>query len=172
MEREATVTTSVGSDTLTNFPTDMQSPISLRVYSPEGNSISLPYMEYEEFDRAIPNETSSGYSSPSLWRVFNKGIIIYPIADAIYTLKLKYIVKTFELSGDTAVPEIPEEFGELLVLSAYKRALEFNDENDKAQLIQLQIDEQINKMDERYKRQSGMPHIMLQPNRRNRIKGF
>ena len=172
MEREQTVTTTNASQALTSLPTDMQTPLSLRVYTPVGNSILLKYMEYEDLDATIPNQTSVGTGSPYYWYTFNLIPYIYPVADATYTLKLKYIKSPSELTADASVPEIPESFSEILVLAGYKRALEFNDENDKAQLIQLQIDEQITKMDERYKRQSGEPHIMKIPNRRNRIKGF
>lgn len=172
MEREQDVTTTASSQTLSSLPTDMQTPLSLRVYTPVGNSILLKYMEYEDIDATIPNQTSVGTGSPYYWYMFNLTPYIYPVADSTYTLKLKYIKSPAELTTDASIPEIPESFSEILVLAGYKRALEFNDENDKAQLIQLQIDEQITKMDERYKRQTGLPHIMGQPNRRNRIKGF
>lgn len=160
MEREADLTTTDGLDTVTSTPTDMAVPLSLRVYTPIGNAIPLGYVEYEDFDRAIPNATNNGESAPSLWRVFNKTIYIYPIADAEYSLKLKYVKEATELTDDASVPEIPEAFSETLVLAGYKRALEHNDDYDQAQIIQLQIDEQMDKIDERYKRQSGQPHIM------------
>jgi hypothetical protein len=172
MEREQDVTTTNASQALTSLPTDMQTPLSLRVYTPVGNSILLKYLEYEDLDTTIPNQTSVGTGSPYYWYVFNLIPYVYPVADDTYTLKLKYIKSPDELTADVSVPEIPESFSEVLVLAAYKRALEFNDENDKAQLIQLQIDEHITKMDERYKRQSGAVHIMRQPNRLNRIKWF
>lgn len=160
MEREASLTTTDGVDTVTGTPTDMAVPLTLRVYTPIGNAIPLGYVEYEEFDRAVPNATNNGESAPSLWRVFNKTIYVYPIADATYTLKLKYIKEPTELTDDASVPEIPEAFSETLVLAGFKRALEHNDDYDQAQIIQLQIDEQKDKMDERYKRQAGAPHIM------------
>lgn len=169
MEKEATVTTTSGVNTLTGVPTTMQTPLSLRVYTPVGNAIVLPYMEYEDIDVVVPNMSLVGNTAPVRWYMFDHTPYVYPNADATYTLKLKYIKEPTELTGDTDVPEIPESFSEILVLGALKRAHEFNDDNDKAQMVQIQIDEQMEKMDERYKRQAGSPHIMMQPNRRRRL---
>ena len=172
MEREIDITTTSGVNTLTSLPTDMQVPLSLRVHTPVGNAVMLHYIEYEDLDTAVPNITNTGSTAPSNWYVFNLIPYVYPVADNTYTLKLKYIKEADELTSDASVPEVPEAFGEALVLASYKRALEFNDENDKAQLIQLNLDEQLEKMDERYKRQAGTPHIMSQPNRTRRIRAF
>jgi hypothetical protein len=172
MEAEATVTTTDGSQSLTGVPSDLQTPLSLRIYTPTGNASLLPYIEYEDIDLGFPNVQAVGEGSPSAWYVFDGTIYIYPTADATYTLKLKYIKKVIELTTDAQVPEVPEDFSELLVLSAYKRALEWNDNFDKAQIIQLQVDELMSNMDERYKRQAGGPHIMRQPNRNRRIWGL
>lgn len=170
MEREGSVTTTSGSTSLTSVPTTMQAPISMRVYSPTGNAIILPYVEYEDFDVELPNPTVAGSTAPSAWYVFDLVPYVYPTANGTYTLKLKYIKKPTELSNDTDVPEIPEEFSELLVLAAYKRALEFNDEDlTKVSKIEMEIEKHMSKMDDRYKRQKGTPHIMRQPNRRRII---
>lgn len=168
MEREADLTTNIGLDSVNGTPTDMQVPLTLRVYTPVGNAIQLQYVEYEDFDRALPNPTSNGTSAPSQWRVFNQDIIVYPLSDVAYTLKLKYIKEPAELVIDSDVPEIPESFGEILVLAGFKRALEHNDDYDQAQIIQLQIDEKVDTMDNRYKRQSGEPHIIANPLRTGR----
>ena len=163
MERETDVTTTDGVNTLTGLPTDMQVPLTLKVYTPVGNAMLLPYVEYEVIDANIPNITVSGTTAPAAWYIFNLIPYIYPVANGEYTLKLKYVKEATELTDDASVPEIPQSFGEVLVLAAFKRALEHNDDYDQAQLIQRQIDEQIGLMDDRYKRQSGTPHIMAQP---------
>jgi hypothetical protein len=173
MERESDVTTTAGVNTLTGLPTDMQVPLSLRVYTPVGNATLLDYIEYEDLDRSVPNITNNGQTPPSAWYVFNLIPYIYPLADATYTLKLKYIKSATTLDGDADVPEIPESFGEALVLAGYKRALEFNDDYDQAQVIQLKIDELVELMDERYnKRQAGLPHFIRQPLRTKQPRRF
>ena len=169
MEAEATVTTTSGSNALTSVPTTLQTPLSLRVYTPIGNAIVLPYIEYEDIDVIVPNMSLVGNTAPVRWYVFARTPYVYPNSDATYTLKLRYIKSPTELTSDSSVPEIPEDFGEILVLGALKRAHEFNDDNDKAQMVQIQIDGLIEKMDERYKRQAGSPHIMRLINRSRRL---
>lgn len=169
MEREADVTTTSGVNTLTGVPTDLQVPLSLRVYSPDGYATNLPYIEYEDIDLTIPNISLAGNNPPSAWYMFNHTPYVYPNANDTYTLKLKYVKEPTELTSDASVPEIPESFSEVLVLGALKRAHEFNDDNDIAQMVQVQMDEQMEKMDERYKRQAGTPHFMRLINRRRRI---
>lgn len=172
MEREKSVNAISGSETLTNLPTDMQTPLSLRIYTPIGYANELPYIEYEDFDRAFPNPNLTGPTTPSAWRVFNREIQIYPIPNDTYNLNLKYIKEVDELTLDSDVPEIPQAFGEALVLAGYKRALEHNDDYDQAQIIQQQIDMLVEKMSERYTRQASGPHIMRLPNRSTRIRSF
>ena len=55
MEREAAVNAIPASETLQNLPTDIQAPLSLRIYTPIGYANELAYIEYEDFDRAFPN---------------------------------------------------------------------------------------------------------------------
>lgn len=172
MEREADIVTNPGDDTTLNVPALMQTPLSLRVYTPTSNALYLPYMEYENIDKMYPNIMETVAGAPVAWRAFNQDIFVYPIADNSYAMKLRYIKAPAELVLDDDVPEVPEPFGETLVLAGYKRALEHNDDYDQAQVIQQQIDVLIEKMDERYKRQTGRPHIMQQPLRRNRVRGF
>ena len=169
MEREAVLTTSAGTDTLVGTPTDMQIPISMRITSPVSYASQLAYIEYEDFDTAMPNQDVNGNSVPSAWRVFNNTLLVYPNADATYQITLKYVKSPTELVLDSDVPEIPESFGELLVLAAYKRALEHNDDYDQAQVIQQQVDIQTDNMDSRFKRQFGLPHILRTPNRTRRF---
>lgn len=172
MEREADVTTTSGSTALTGVPATMQIPLSMKVYTPVGNATFLDYVEYEDIDQRMPNVSIAGNTPPSAWTIFNLTPILVYQADGTYTLKLKYIKTPDELTTDASVPEIPEAFGELLVLVAYKRALLFNDENAKAQLVQQDIDKLTEDLDARSRRQMGTPHIMKNVNRVTRIKGF
>lgn len=172
MEREASVNAIPGTDLLQNLPTDIQSFLSLRIYTPIGYATELAYIEYEDFDRAFPNPNLTGDTAPAAWRVFNRTIQIYPEPNNTYNLKLKYIKEPTELTLDADVPEIPESFSELLVLAAYRRALEHNDDYDQAQVIQQQVDILGEKMVERYARNQSSPHIMRLPNRATRIRRF
>lgn len=171
MEREADLQTVIGSSSVTGTPTDLQIPITLRMFSPTNYASMMTYMEYEDFDDTIPNQALVGDTIPQYWRVFNGEILVYPNSDALYDMKLKYIKTPTELVADADVPEVPEAFGELLVLGAYKRALEYNDDYDQAQVIQQQVDVQMDMLDQRSKRQTGLPHVMRQPWQRRRSIG-
>lgn len=171
MERETTATTTDDSDQLTISATDIQIPLSLRLYSPVNNSSMLTYIQYEDFDVVMPNPNLVSKTIPFAWYIFNGIPAIYPKADATYTIAIRYIKSPTELTSDSDVPEIPEAFSELLVLAGYKRALEHDDDYDQAQIIQQQIDEKIVQMDERYSRQKGLPHIMRSPWRTRRSPG-
>jgi hypothetical protein len=51
-------------------------------------------------------------------------------------MEIDYLITPVELVDDSDVPEIPQEFQEILVLGALVRALEVNDDNDIAQYQQ------------------------------------
>lgn len=173
MEAETSLTTTAATDDLSTLPTDFQVPLSLRIYSPTNNSTLLTYMEYEDFDTMMPNPNLVGQTIPFSWYIFNRVPKVYPFADNVYTIKMKYVKKPTELTVDADIPEIPEEFSEVVVLAGYKRALEHDDDYDQAQIIQMQVDDKINQMDERLSRQKGLPHVMRQPWRTRRsIGGF
>lgn len=168
MEREATAVTAVGSDGLTYTPavTDVQKLTMLKVYSPTAKAGVIPYRDYEYIDANYPNPAASNNAYPQCWYLFNNTPKVYPNADDIYTIKAKYIKKPAELVNDLDVPELPEEYSELLVLSAYKRALEHEDNYDQAQVIQLNIDELRQNMIVRLgSRQNAGPYIIKQPRR-------
>lgn len=165
-EREATtVTTTVGSTALTGLPADMAEPISLRVFTPVNYAALIPYMEYEDVDTVYPNVSLIGTGLPIAWTSFNLVPVLVNAADQVYTLRLKYIHTPAELVNDTDVPEVPEQFSEVLVLTAYRRALEHDDNFDQAGVIQQQIGQEIIDMNSRYRRQAGVPHIMRQGRR-------
>lgn len=144
MESEATATTANGSDAITYnpVPSDLQQVLSVRVYLPDTKAVTLEMKEYEYVDTLYPNPDLTDPGFPQFTYIFNNTLKVFPRADATYTLKVKYLKRPAELVNDADVPAIPEEFGELLVLAGYKRALEHEDNFDQAQIVQQTIDEQ------------------------------
>jgi hypothetical protein len=174
MEKEATLTATVGLSVPTGMPADFQTSLYLRRYTPSATAGKMSYMEYEDFDEQYPNTSVFANGIPNKWYTFAGVINIFPTADTTYTFKLKYIKKPTELVNDGDVPEIPEEFSEVLVLAAYKRALEHDDNFDQAQVIQQQIDEKGQAMVIRLGRRTvGQVHVMKSPRnlRQNRTTG-
>lgn len=103
MEREATVQTVIGGHDVTGTPIDVQVPISIRIYNPQNLASELTYVEYEDFDRTMPNQDNVSNTVPAFWRTFNNAIEVYPNADDIYDLKLRYVKEPAELDRKSVV---------------------------------------------------------------------
>lgn len=168
MRAEATYTTSIGSNQLTTSATDVLVPLSLRMYTPLNYANLLPYIPYQDVDEYYPNVGLLGTGPPVAWSIFASVPFVVNNADAVYTLKGKYLQVPPELVNTTDVPILPVTFSEILVLAAYKRALEHDDNFDQAQIVQQEIDSKIMDMNSILKPQLGTPHIMRQPNMRVR----
>lgn len=170
-EREnTTVTTTAGSTALTGLPTDMDVPLSLRVFSPVNYANLLPYIEYEDVDELYPNVGLVGSGPPIAWTIFNLVPKLVNNADTTYTLYLKYVKAPTELTSTASVPEVPVSFSEMLVLGTYARALEHDDEFNKAAAVRQQLDDLALDLNSRFRRMAGIPYQMRQPlNLRRRI---
>lgn len=166
---EATYTTSIGASTLTTSATDILVPIDLRLYTPINYAQKLPFIDYQDVDLLYPNTGLLGTGPPIAWSSFTNVPFVVNNSDAVYTLRGRYLQVPPELSSDTDVPILPNTFSEILVLAAYKRALEHDDDFDQAQVIQQQIDSKILDMNSILKPQLGLPHVMRAPRRRNRL---
>lgn len=166
---EAVFTTTVGASTLTTTATDMLVPLSMRLYTPINYAMVLPYIEYEDVDVAFPNFGLTGNGPPIAWSTFALVPFVVNNADAVYTLRGKYLTIPAELVLDTDVPLLPVTFSEILVLAAYKRALEHDDDFDEAQVIQQEITSKLMDMTTFLRPQMGTPHIMRQNRTRRRL---
>lgn len=168
-QAETTYTTSIGLNTLTTSATDVLVPINMRLFTPINYAMVLPFVEYQDVDLVYPNVGLIGVGPPVAWSTFTLIPFLVNNSDAIYILKSKYLQIPAELSAGTDVPALPVTFSEIIVLAAYRRALEHDDDFDEAQVIQLQVDSKLLDMATLAKPQIGVPHIMRQPNRRRRL---
>ena len=127
----ATLTLTTGTNTVA-LPSNCQKIKNLEITAPAGydNNLDPFYLEYNRFAEAFRPVQYYSANQPSWWTVYNTSIIFMSNADNTYTLQIDYINKPLELSGETDVPVIPEEFQEILVLGAMVRCLEANDDND------------------------------------------
>lgn len=114
--------------TLTLF----QRMINIRLTSPDTNEVDLSdnFVPYRLFRQKYPDPSSQDNHLPSDWTIYANKLIFSTPVDQNYTLDMDYVSGATTLTDDTDVPQIPEEFQETLVLGAYIRALEFNDDND------------------------------------------
>ena len=76
-------------------------------------------------------------------------------------MTMYYIKKPKRLEQDTDVPELPEEFEELLVLGAYKRILDRNEDFDLGNAVETQYQNILSQLVNRYGyREADGPIIM------------
>lgn len=160
-------TTNIGSAALTTSVTDVLAPMSFRVTSPASNAGVLDYMEQEDLDIIAPDQDAVTAGAPQAWLNYDGTPTVYPNADVVYTIKGRYLKVPPLLVNPTDVPIWPEVHSEILVLAGYNRALLHDDQNDKAQLVQVDIDEKLARMKAVNVPNIGTPHIMRQPLRRN-----
>jgi len=107
-------------------------------------------MKWRDFFQAFPDNMNQTPGAPSAWTLYAQNIIFDKPTDQDYTFTLFYIRKPKLLSGDTDVPEIPEDFAELLVLGAYIRVLKRNEDFDQAAYVQNDYDRQLDLLVARY----------------------
>lgn len=94
--------------------------------------ITDKYMPWREFLKHYPDPTSNTAGDVSNWTSYAGNIILNCPQEDEQTLTMYYIKKPKILALPTDVPEVPQEFEELLVLGAYIRCLKFNEDNDQA----------------------------------------
>lgn len=159
MEVETLIVGTTGLSSIGTLPTDFQVAIDLRITSPASLVGKLQQIDYKEVD-AI--STPNSVNIPCYWYQFGSTLNAYPTPNAAYTFTLRYLKRPTELTSASDVPNIPEEFQELLVLGAFKRVLQAEDSYDQAAVIQInEFDPMVTRMVQRYSpRQQGGPLVM------------
>lgn len=151
-----------------NLPADTQTVISFRITAPDDAAGFLEYLPFREFDKRFPDPSAQAGAKPQYWTFVNGTFKVHPKTDEPYELDLRYLVKPIELVEGTDVPQIPEEFQEILVLGAHQRALERDDAYNEAQVVEQKYDQLVEDMVKRLvTRQIGSPHVMSTSRMRN-----
>lgn len=171
-QKETSYTTSIGANTLTTVATDVLIPMSMRVYTPVNYATLLPFLDYQDVDAYYPNVGLLGTGPPVAWSVFAMVPFVVNNADAVYTLRSRYLSIPAELVNDTDVPLFPVTFSELIVLAGYKRALMHDDDFDQAQVVQQEIDSKLLDMNTLVRPQLGSPYVMRQTRVTRRLGRF
>lgn len=148
------------------FPDDCQLVQTATITTPDGQqkNIMNGYIDFRTFTQKFPTPSNSIAGSVQYWTSYAGKLYTSAPTDVPYTLEIFYIKKPKELVDNTSVPEIPEEFQEVLILGAFKRVLERNEDFDLAGVIGNQYNDQLDKMVARYGyRMSNGPTIIKQP---------
>lgn len=138
--------------TIFKYPADLSFPQRHVITSPDGSArcIDPTYIPYDRFVNLFPNPVNSTPSGITYWTSYGGNIMLSQPADKDYTLDVYYIKKPAKLLADTDVPELPEEFGELLALGAYIRIAKRNEDLDLANVAVQEYAGKLNKLVDRY----------------------
>lgn len=119
-------------DIETPVPADYHKTLYLRVTSPTGmrTDITDRYMDYGDFVTQYIDASANPKGMPYNWSEYGRKFKYAQPADQAYTLKLDFLRKSPLLDDDADVPDIPEEFQELLELGAYMRIAKREDDYD------------------------------------------
>jgi len=137
-----------GGSTMFQSPTDLAQLQSQTMVDVPG--FSNQKMKWRDFFQTYPDNANATPGKPSNWTLYAGNFIFDKPTDADYTFTLFYIRKPKLLSGDTDVPEVPEDFAELLVLGAYIRVLKRNEDFDQAAFVQNDYDRLLDLLVARY----------------------
>ena len=151
------------------FPSDVQVVQKVIITSPEGTQkdITNLRMRYQDFSAKFPTPANNQAGPIESWTMYGGKMYTSRPTDVAYQMETYYIKKPTVLEADTDVPQIPEEFQELLVLGTFKLVLERNEDYDLAAVIGNQYNDLLDLMVSRYGfRLTGGPLKMAQPNRR------
>lgn len=170
---EDTYTTTVAQGDLTvTLPIDYQLIQALMVTAPTANrrDITDSYMSFRDFHRAYPVPSADSQSRPSIWTLRGETLYLAYPADQTYTMEVDYLKTPVLLTDDADIPELPQEWEELLVLGAYIRILDRNEDFDLASYYKNgDYTQELDKLEARIgRRQAGTMPIMSQPLRSTR----
>ena len=123
--------------TIFQYPTDVAIAQSHVITAPDGSQKDLHdgYLDFRTFNSMFPTPANNTPGAIGYWTLYGGNILTSCPTDDEYTLTIFYIKKPTKLVEDDDVPQIPEEFSELLVLGAYIRVLQRNEDFDQADYI-------------------------------------
>lgn len=153
-EKLYTGSLSVGSPTFTQ-QSDHVSTIGGVVYdaSNPGQKFVLTadtYLPHRDFFDQTPDPTLNTSGLPGCWTEFGSQIFFDRPVDKAYTFKQRYIRRPNRLSATSDVPDLPEDFSELLELYAKYRAEKFRGNHDIAATYLQDFDDDLEDMALRY----------------------
>lgn len=120
--------------TMFKYPDDV-AQLQLQVLaSPSGyqHNLSSSYIPFRDFFTRYPTPQGNPVSQVSAWTLFANNMLTSAPTKEDYTMTIFYIKKPKTLTLAADVPEIPEEFSELLVLGALQRIQKRNEDYDLA----------------------------------------
>ena len=113
------------------LPSTFDRPIAVRITTAEKEK-ALKYIQYDVLIKRYPDFENADTGTPRFWYEFSGDIKVFPEPDTAFTVDLDYFKEPTELTADGDIPELPSQYEELLVIGAYIRGLEHDDDYDQA----------------------------------------
>ncbi len=134
------------------LPEDLAQLQSAVVTTPEDDVIDImnKYTGFREFNKAFPKPSLNDAGTIEAWTLYSSNIMLSRPTDIDYELTVFYTMKPTKLELDADVPVIPEDFSELLVLGAYIRCLERNEDFDLAEYIKVEYSNMLDMLVSKY----------------------
>lgn len=117
--------------------------------------------DWRAFFQRYTDPDNAPASAPFAWTLYGGNILLSAPTDQDYTLKTFYIKKPKLLVNNVDVPDVPEEFSELLILGAVMRIQRRNEDYELARETELEYERMKTDLVNRYgARQASGPIIM------------
>lgn len=107
-------------------------------------------VDWRNFMASNPDVLNQTPGAPAQWTLYGGNILLNAPTDQEYTMTMFYIKKPDTLLQDQDVPDLPYEFEELLVLGAFRRILERNEDYDLAETVESQYQGKLVQLVSRY----------------------
>lgn len=129
LEKSASLTLNPGEHSI-SLPADFHEYQHLLVIDPINvrSNLTDEFMNYNDFINTYIDPSVNQQNPPYRWSEYGRAIRFSAPADQEYTLRLDYQRKSPALVNENAVPDIPEEFAELLEIGAYMRIAKREDD--------------------------------------------
>lgn len=150
------------------LPVDLALSQSQTVTSPEGlqHNIKSGYLDFQTFNERFPTPANNPAGPISYWTSYGGHMLLSQPTDVEYKMTSFYIKTPAKLVQDSDVPEIPEEFEEMLILGTLERIQDRNEDADLAAVTNQKYVKQLALLVARYGfRQQGQ--ITMRQPRRN-----
>ena len=138
--------------TMFKFPTDVALLQSLVMTSPEGSQTDLThsFLDFRSFNKLYPTPGNNTTGPVYHWTLYGGNMLTSAPLDQDYQMNIFYIKKPKTLVNPTDVPEIPEEFSELLILGAFARIQKRNEDFDLAAVTEQEYNNNLDLLVTRY----------------------
>lgn len=157
--------------TMFKFPSDVALLQSLVMTSPDGNQTDIgdSFLDFRTFNKAFPTPGNNEPGPITYWTLYAGNMLTSAPLDQDYTMNIFYIKKPKTLVSSTDIPEIPEEFSELLILGTFARIQKRNEDFDLAAVTEQEYNNNLDLLVTRYGfRKADGPIIMGNQQIRNR----